>query len=1243
MQFIPEGPRIPENLIKDHEHGRVVFFCGAGISCPAGLPDFKGLVNSIYENLGERHSPLEESTYKEGKFDLTLDLLQRRLGSRLIVREKLIEILSFDQNNNKSTRIHDALLTLSTVKNQCKIVTTNFDRIFEAIIDRHSIKTYKAPLLPVPKNNKWNGLVYLHGLLPANRDSDDLDKLVITSGDFGLAYLVERWASRFVSDVFKSHTICFVGYSINDPIMRYMMDALAADKAMGESCQCFYAFASYAKNAKEIESIQWQSKNVIPILYDIDNENSDHNLLHDSLVEWANVFKKGISGKIDVINRYSRSMPTSVADDDQIGRVIWALSEESGTAAKIFADKNREPYPPVEWLDQLIQNRYSKTDLQNFGIYSTDISKDTAKHSMLDRPTPCSHSPLMNLVYSPKNRHVKLDAVMYHIGRWVSCHLEKEEVLSYVINSGCCLQQDFKRMVNENLTMIDRDKSLLKIWKIISSGLSCENHDDADTYSLEDEYNKLGWSASFKYKLLKCLEPVVSLRSNLDRKTFHRDRDLSGFNVSDFVRFEIVLSSGNDAKYFLHNLLKLLKNKIELSDMLPNLTLKIHRAIELMVELENASREQDFSCFYRPSIGYHDQNEFQRPWTLLIDYCVESWLVAKIHNPSIAKLEVSRWMSLGFPLFMRLSFFAAKHLDIYTVDESLSILLHGNGSWLWNKSTLHEVVLLLKELSPKLNEQQSGLLCSEIVHGPRFGGANSECIDKNNERNEWRSFYFLGKLKIFGCRLTSSAQEKYDFLKGKNSYDDIAGGDKDEFPMHIEVWSRESSLPEPFSFKSVVEFLKNDNEGTDIRDDTWGEICQKKPLKAMAALLLFAKHDKIIIRFWERFFWSTCQNNFQEICWKHLSRVVVLAPESFFIGCKQSLSFWMSCVGKYIQSSDDNLFVIVDRILDLSFEDSFSETDDIVQASINSPIGNITLALIRWWINQELHDKQLLPYSLKKSLGKICDLKFFCGRYGRCVIAAYTIHFFRIDPDWTKVHILPLFSWKSNVIEAKAMWQGFLWNGRLFASIINLLKDSFIETSGYYNFLNDFGKVYVSMLTISVMEKILNVSDEVIHDAIDTLPLSGIEDMASSLAAYFKRNIEAKKYYWENSISRFFNEFFPKSDNHKTASISHSFAEICSLSDECFPEVYDCLSHFFINISNTDRIIDNICDLKIHLTHGDYSVRFLSDIIDTGDNYPSRNLSKILKEIDESTVLDGNRYKLRELKDYLVRLGQYDC
>ena len=67
MRFVSHGPDIPERLLQEHEEGRVVFFCGAGISYPAGLPDFSGLVEQLYIKLGTTQLSIEEQAFKDNK------------------------------------------------------------------------------------------------------------------------------------------------------------------------------------------------------------------------------------------------------------------------------------------------------------------------------------------------------------------------------------------------------------------------------------------------------------------------------------------------------------------------------------------------------------------------------------------------------------------------------------------------------------------------------------------------------------------------------------------------------------------------------------------------------------------------------------------------------------------------------------------------------------------------------------------------------------------------------------------------------------------------------------------------------------------------------------------------------------------------------------------------------------------------------------------------------------------------
>jgi hypothetical protein len=53
MRFLANGPSIPDELLIARDEGRVIFFCGAGVSrARAGLTDFFGLAERVVNTLG---------------------------------------------------------------------------------------------------------------------------------------------------------------------------------------------------------------------------------------------------------------------------------------------------------------------------------------------------------------------------------------------------------------------------------------------------------------------------------------------------------------------------------------------------------------------------------------------------------------------------------------------------------------------------------------------------------------------------------------------------------------------------------------------------------------------------------------------------------------------------------------------------------------------------------------------------------------------------------------------------------------------------------------------------------------------------------------------------------------------------------------------------------------------------------------------------------------------------------------
>ncbi len=303
----------------------------------ARLPGFAKLVRAVHSKLGE------EVPKKPTGHDERLGRLELRYQSRAKVRSRVRELLTLKPDAD--LRTHSALLDLATANNRVRLVTTNFDRAFLSC--KYVPAVHQAPFLPIPKPETWNSLVHLHGLLPEDDSAHDCEHLILSSPDFGRAYLTERWASRFLSELFRQFTVLFVGYSTDDPVMRYTLDALAADRQLSEQHATkptygeAYILTPIEGTEEETKRI-WRDRSVRAIPY---SKEGEHRLLHDTLIEWAVAHRSGSQGRCETISKYASVL---AEDPSSKSQVLWAVRDPVG--AKHFA--GHTPLPAIGWLDE---------------------------------------------------------------------------------------------------------------------------------------------------------------------------------------------------------------------------------------------------------------------------------------------------------------------------------------------------------------------------------------------------------------------------------------------------------------------------------------------------------------------------------------------------------------------------------------------------------------------------------------------------------------------------------------------------------------------------------------------------------------------------------------------------------------------------------------------------------------------------------------------------------------------------
>ncbi len=1244
--FVTNGPDIPERLLQAHEEGRVVFFCGAGISYPAGLPSFSGLVRRIYEELSITPSRVQQAAIEERHYDTAIGLLEANIvGGRETVRRALVRILTPGSLAPSATATHQALLTLARNRNgQLRLITTNFDRLFEVVIDKNKLpfKRFEAPLLPVPKS-RWDGLVYLHGLLSPAPTTNDLDHLVLSSGDFGLAYLTERWAARFVSELFRNYKVCFVGYSINDAVLRYMMDALAADRLLGESPPEMFALGSYSKGKERVAADEWLSKNVTPLLY---REHNRHAYMHRTLRAWAKTYRDGVRGKQMIIAQHATIPPLAPSRSDfAVGRMLWALTD--GMAAQHFADLN--PVPPLGWLEPLSEAQFGYKDLSRYGVTPNSERDDKLSFSVMQRPTPYTRAPRMCIADWGK-RESSWDGVMLQLARWLIRHLDDPKLILWLVKQGGHLNENLKWLIRHRLDELyqlhqkgEKEEikriteaapkaiprpSMCTLWRLFLSGRMRSRADDIGLHFWTERLKREGFTPILRMQLREILAPLVTLREPF-RWPEEAGESREPERIKDLVAWEIVLSSDN-----VHSALRELKGSIVWQSVLPDLlqdfSMLLRDALDLMRELGGATDTSDLSYSDQPSIGEHQQNKDFQDWTALIDLTRDAWLAMYRTNPTKAVYFAEDWSHVPYPLFKRIAFFAAASSDVIPPRQALEWLLKDNHWWLWSSETQRETIRLLVALAPKLNKRAFSVMKRAILDGPP-----REMFRGDLELDEWKRivdhevWLRLAKIKATGARLGQIAQTKLDELCREYPKWQIAPNEQDEFP----VW-----MGEGFEFRK---FTKSPSRRRDLMDwllkqpkaepfweeDDWSQRCHDDFPTTACALCGLAQRGEWPAERWRDALqaWDK-DNKLLRPSWRYMAKVLDKAPMDKMRILAHSLSGWLRDQAKVFEGQDELFFSLIRRILALEYEEI--ETDDPVFRAINHAVGLATEALLRWWFRQKPENSQGLDDAVKPLFTQLCDAGIRKFRPGRVWLATHVIALFQVDENWTKEHLLPFFDWQKSEIEAQAAWEGFLWSPRLYPPFLATIKEQLSETAKRYGQIGKHASQYATFLAFIALDRGDIFTIKELTDATESLPPEGLRITAQAIARAIESAGEQRSEYWRNRVLPYIRSIWPKTLEVRLPELSEPLGRVCLAAGDSFPEAFGALRHWLQPVGFPHSLVQLLNQAKLPQQFPLDALAFLDAIIADSAHLLPEELKQSLDAIAtaESTLKDDPRF-----------------
>lgn len=1271
MQFTRNGPDIPDALMQAHEDGRVVFFCGAGISYPAGLPGFKGLVDEIYRRCDTAHSEseyvAEHIAYIAERYDATLDLLERRLpGRRTAMRRALADALTPNLRRHGATSTHSALLRLG--RNQdgvLRLVTTNFDRVFHAAARRTSqaFQPHCAPMIPIPKNSRWNGVVYLHGLLPEKPDDAALNRLVVTSGDFGLAYLTERWAARFVSELFRRYVVCFIGYSINDPVLRYMMDALAADRMMGEAVPQAWAFGDF-QPGKEKEKIgEWRAKGVAPILYEVPSGTYDHSALHDTLHAWADTYRDGLTGKERIVVANAMSRPSaSTLQDDFVGRMLWAISDPSGLPARRFADFN--PAPSLDWLlDAFAVRRYRHADLVRFGIQPQDEVDADLSFSLSHRPTPYQHSAWMGLVAG--HSHSPWDKVMIQLGRWLLRHLNSPRLIIWIAQHGAQLQLEFKHQIEarlEEIAELQRKNRVSEldemcanapdaipspwmrvVWRLLIQGRVKSLAYAGNLYEWKRKLDLEGLTSSLRWELRELLAPKIRLR-RLSARIEELDDICEPQGLRRLIDWELVLAADH-----VHAALRDISDdhwRSALPWLLDDLQQLLRDALDLQKELGEAKDQFDQSYWYLPSISPHWQNRGFHEWVSLIELLRQAWLVVLSADSSRASRIAMTWFELPYLAFKRLALFAASQDQAISPERWVDWLLSDGACWLWADEARREVSRLLAEQGQNLMNSTKDRLESAILVGPSREmfkqGLEHDQLQGRIARPIWLR---LAKLRESGlslgassCTRLSELEERYKWKFSKDQQEEFPfwmGGPDD--PDYQEDQQVENA---PRDWRRLVHWLsKREQPESIFCEDTWRDVCRTRFFHSVYAFHILGQQGIWPIRRWREALEAWSEKALLERSRRHVVPLVLSMPDETLRDLAHGLSWWLKAVSKSTNEGEAALLQICERLMDLPLDsDSATQNDhdarlqQSMTAAINHPMGHVAQSLINLWFTYRPSDNDGLPPSISRLLTRLCDVRIQRFHSARMLLASQLIAFYRVDRRWTEKFLLPRFDWKVDPAEAKDAWAAFLWSPRLYQPVLLALKPQFLETARHYAELGELGRQYAAFLTYAALDQLDGYTPDDWRVAIANLPLTGLKQSAQALVQALEGAASRREEYWKNRIQPFWKSVWPKSLDLVTEEIAESLAELCIAAGSNFSSALDMVQNWLRPIGHPNDLVARLHESGLCSQFPVTALRMLAAIIGKQRSGASRLIAclEIIVQTDADLVSSADYRRLHE-------------
>ena len=1059
MRFFANGPSIPDELLWERDEGKVIFFCGAGISIQyAGLPDFFGLANVVAEHLGIGknsdayrliHSAheIEKNAGISGLIsaDRIFGLLERdfRAGD---IEEAVASALNPEKQDSPKKseylKAHRILLDLATNRHgKIRLVTTNFDRLFEQC--RKRLKIWQPPKLPDPSRvDEMDGIVYLHGLATKDYKGAEGDGFILSTSQFGKAYLAEGWATQFIRQILDNYTIVFVGYSADDPPVQYLLEAL--HKMEGTHYK-IYAFQS--DDGEEVIN-RWKFKGVMPICFPA----GSYDILWKTLEAWAKRARNPDKWYEQVIKKFARN-PRALQPFER-GQIAHIVSSSEG--AKKFAEA--KTVPSAEWLyvfDEFWRYAtpyrshpsFSDEDFVDpFSLYGLDSDVLPSRIDPIDdnreREAPSNAWDAFDINQRDQasvdemNIATLKDIALRPIGRlaqlaiWLTKVLDQPPALCWAARQSSLSRFVISIISDELVNYSQPIHPLIRQrWQILIDMWKNRAYFTSDQlFFLKKDRN---WNATVVEQFEKLTQPYLSVRPFRYRQTIPQKLKINRENINQFAPVAITYPHFDQP--------------LDIPDEWCYTALKtLRRNLEFAILCEKEIGKYNRLSF-QPIIYDKDHNGIEgihHPYGIAIYTSDLSYMViyfARLFDqlckvdPSAAKFEFLSWPQDDEMAFAHLRIWAAGKNEIVANDEFGQFILSLPDEIFWNPQHQLDLLMVLKKRWNNLNSSTRAMIEKRLLKNSSRLSREDQCTRK--KRHAYLSLNNLWWLKSNGCELSSATQKKAQKLRSvepkwtekqdRNSGQFVAGG----FSAINTDYAVLLNIPLS-KLLAEAERIQRNRDDIRIVNRPFEGLARDKPMLAFSALCIEAKKGIFQPWAWETFFYSKARKTDQNRSNLLIANRLLNYPDEKIAIIIKPVVYWLTDNVEILENTCIPVFFhLAKKIIKIlqiqpdKGQSNIEQSIDKIPEAINAPAGMVTLALLAEVFKQNLGDKVFHKewFALIKSLLKLPDIS---RQYVLVILFANINCFFQTDKDWTREYLLPIFH-SSKSIDRDAAWSGF--------------------------------------------------------------------------------------------------------------------------------------------------------------------------------------------------------------------------